>query len=1805
MHPGPGTGPDGCLVPHSFDDPEGWHAFDDDMESLEDSQCMHSNGDGSPHTISHAAEVPTTICSSGTVGSAVLQPRVHPADEGLDHHQVHMWRRAEQLLQLPLLSQLSNMHRTKAAKPPLVTDGSCFVESATFRGPRDGFCFGTSSQGTGYYRDWRSMPPAVSNAAGATPLCLFSSVTPSSHIPATGEASRAGRARSRRIRKQTGTRQRWRRRVPGLHHDEVSRIQEHGCVPQQSTLADVWWKPLGLWAFDTVNPNSWNSGLATVLASSSADCVFMQETKRLLSDDDPSALNRSARRAGWSACAWSARQNPSGQASGGVAVMARRGIGICPHSVVKEDCQYRQGFVHINGCCPGGIHCGSVWMKDSQGLSDTNLQLLASLASSIGRLRGPWLLGGDWNMAPSTLQSSGWLSIVDGVVVATALPTCNSSVYDYFVVSRGLLPAVVGIQRIDDAGLCPHWPTRLLLRGDARRFSTRQLVRPEHVQPHLPVGPLPQQDAVPAEGIHTQQQLDASALEWHSAARGEWASLTGNLDAFHTPRFRWVSAPGPRALAFPDSQRAAFQWRQLAMRFSELVEVACGNRCSPTIAASILRRHVRKAHQLVRSVVNRQGREAALAMTWWLDVTLSAVFARCFDQVHSLVCIARDKAVCLDVAARSDAIKEWQRWVRGSDSQSSNLARSTCWKPTKRAFLYVRGSTGWVKSPKGDPMYEEGCVAEEDLTGEQYEVDDLVCRTGRVWQPRDHSLVADVPLCDQAAVELEADAWGTQWNECGTYQARVDVTHSMPPAALQVSMVRKAAMSFPAHTGLGADNIAPRAVARLSDRLIEWLIVIFHAAERLGSWPAALRLVVIVLLPKPDGGRRPIGLFATLVRIWMRCRSYIARTWEAANELPCFFGGPGRGAQRAAWMVAFNAESAARQKMFYAQTLLDLVKAFERLPHHLIVAAARSLNYCLFTLRLSLAAYRLPRVLGADGAFSRMLIATRGITAGSGFATTELRILLHNVVVGTMRAWPMIRITLYVDDATLEVHHSSMRVTQSTIAGATDCMVDMLQVGLGLECSAKKSGVVGSTPGIASRAAAASRTRMLTPWRNAKLLGTSSGGGRRRCVKHSKVRLKVFDKRASRIRRLRKSGVDTIQVVRAAGTPMLTYGVEVHGMSCTQLQIARRAIAKAVAAEAGGKCYELVLHVADGAKGTLDPAFDAHGLPIRMWAMALWEEWVPPQQMDEALRHASRFALTGDGSAIWSRVAGPAAAVAASASRIGWTFHSGHLLCTDQNYMFNLFLDPPQVILQEVHRAVRRWRLARIGHMFPALIPSQPDVIVKCDRSGAAPAGVATTLFSFADTLDGLLRQGSCKFFDAWEPRHGAYLRSAIAGGQWVQTRIAAVPGWSDDTRCQLCLGATGTLSHRLVCPALVPPGGWQRPPPECDHVAAGISPARLELLGTRGLFVFSVQAPLAPAQESFTWLWPLPEELPDGVRFFIDGSLFDESRRWARRTGFGVAVVSEAGSLLAFGNGIPPPWIVDAAGAELWAFYFVAALTPCLPAIVTDCKGILDGLQASPPHMCSSRMALARTWKMVVQALDGSFEAAQQRVTWMPAHGSAASIGDARDSNGKCIDAVMWRANRLVDVLAKRAAARSRLPAWAIGHVKDAGKLYAHHAARLGSVTHDANNYRQKLINEDGQEVTRMLRDSTAARPWISRKFLRPPPDLPSNHAMPQTCASVVLGSTGCGERCNGPAKVSGGGRPASVPPSDYARYRRNSAQVELHQLRNDARAEASVARWAATLELQPCTGVTGAERLSNLRARVAARAQAKQRDA
>ena len=159
----------------------------------------------------------------------------------------------------------------------------------------------------------------------------------------------------------------------------------------------------------------------------------------------------------------------------------------------------------------------------------------------------------------------------------------------------------------------------------------------------------------------------------------------------------------------------------------------------------------------------------------------------------------------------------------------------------------------------------------------------------------------------------------------------------------------------------------------------------------------------------------------------------------------------------AAFIQAAAAERAAalRPAVEYAQALLDLVKAFDRVPLWLLVQEAVALGYPLRILRLSIATYRLERVIRIGKVISKGVTAARGITAGSGVATTEMRIIMIRIVDKACRLFPMVSPTLFVDDLAADVTAPEKHVVQQ-LGGFIETVADFIHR-TGQELSKTKS----------------------------------------------------------------------------------------------------------------------------------------------------------------------------------------------------------------------------------------------------------------------------------------------------------------------------------------------------------------------------------------------------------------------------------------------------------------------------------------------------------------------------------------------------------------------------------------------------------------------------------------------------------------------------------------------------------------------------------------------------------------------------
>eukprot|EP00973_Karenia_brevis_P071886 9989004-Karenia_brevis.AAC.1 len=209
--------------------------------------------------------------------------------------------------------------------------------------------------------------------------------------------------------------------------------------------------------------------------------------------------------------------------------------------------------------------------------------------------------------------------------------------------------------------------------------------------------------------------------------------------------------------------------------------------------------------------------------------------------IEALHSCAQQHALRVEEAAYRSRAAGWCSWLHEGPARGLG-----------RQHRFSRNALGW------QPVAE--AVEDQNMLGSDDGLDGLSDEQLRqVIKPGDGGSAA--PLHAQQLVNAEAETWSAQWAAETEYEeASWPEDLGELPASLTLQGLRDACCTFPVGTGLGWDALHPRALCRLSDELLLRLIFILSLCERGGGWPDVVKLVIIVLLPKSDGGFRPIGL---------------------------------------------------------------------------------------------------------------------------------------------------------------------------------------------------------------------------------------------------------------------------------------------------------------------------------------------------------------------------------------------------------------------------------------------------------------------------------------------------------------------------------------------------------------------------------------------------------------------------------------------------------------------------------------------------------------------------------------------------------------------------------------------------------------------------------------------------------------------------------------------------------------------------------------------------------------------------------
>ena len=705
----------------------------------------------------------------------------------------------------------------------------------------------------------------------------------------------------------------------------------------------------------------------------------------------------------------------------------------------------------------------------------------------------------------------------------------------------------------------------------------------------------------------------------------------------------------------------------------------------------------------------------------------------------------------------------------------------------------------------------------------------------------------------------------------------------------------------------------------------------------------------------------------------------------------------------AAWKHAARTEAAALMGRSHATVLIDLEKAFERIQHHRLVEAARQWQYPLRSPRLALAAYRMPRAIGIGRVFSETLVASRGITAGCVFATLELRAMVLKIGDAICSQFPGVQLTMYVDDDTIEAEGDEQTVEEVAV-GATKLLCTSLNA-VELAISPKKNRCLASSAALGHRIAA-----RLTPWSvqytaMAKMLGVGVTAGVRRNMQATAQRIKRLAERKENYAKLKRLGIDTGRLLRTGGVSTMTYGLHVHGVSDYMLLQMRRVAAGLCGSVTRGGHHNLELIVTDnGRNRKADPAFDAHELPIGAWAEACWEGRLHYTALEGLVQGARRALLKAKRPR--AVVKGPAAAMLASAQRLGWYVRDAMHAVTDAGVELCFEEDSPAMILRHVEESVVRWRWRLAATDFSSLR--------QAGSGGAEWAPVASLLKHGRWSPSGSDKQGGGSGWcgDEWQERpaltvaeRGA-LRSAITGRQWPQQRLHQF-GLADDPLCKLCQAngceVVGTLAHRhMGCPTVA-------------HCASAVRPANLHRAWRvqheggvqqkddevpddsswwqRAIFPM-VGWPRSKGRETFEWV-SAPTEPLCGVTFYVDGSMLDGSDPRVAAVGWAVVAVRD-GKVVAIARGRAPHYITNIQSAEIWALVIATKLSSDSRSY-TDCESVASVARGGYRRATSSKQLYARAWKQVF----GNTGRCAPDVVWMPAHKGKEAVGTLAIGDG------------------------------------------------------------------------------------------------------------------------------------------------------------------------------------------------------------
>ncbi|CAE7549074.1 pol, partial [Symbiodinium necroappetens] len=303
------------------------------------------------------------------------------------------------------------------------------------------------------------------------------------------------------------------------------------------------------------------------------------------------------------------------------------------------------------------------------------------------------------------------------------------------------------------------------------------------------------------------------------------------------------------------------------------------------------------------------------------------------------------------------------------------------------------------------------------------------------------------PVHPADVVEAEYNKWSAQWTGSAAHTPEetwrwclalgAPSESWMPEALLPSAAVLLAAVRASARRAAGIDGWSPAYLAKLPLGFFESLVALWTACLRTAALPEAWCQVRVALIPKPDGGLRPLAIASAVWRALATVVVRNLRTWTLTWAPPSLLGSlPGRSCADLHAAFASDLHRARRSRQAMAGHKADVRRCFDAVSVTQALAVARWLGAPPPLLNLLEHFYaRQRRFIAWQGTFHGTPIEpTLGLLQGCPFSPLLLNCICSLWVRIVREAEPRATLAVYLDDRT--VWHVGKHAVQVVCAAA-------------------------------------------------------------------------------------------------------------------------------------------------------------------------------------------------------------------------------------------------------------------------------------------------------------------------------------------------------------------------------------------------------------------------------------------------------------------------------------------------------------------------------------------------------------------------------------------------------------------------------------------------------------------------------------------------------------------------------------------------------------------------------------------------